>query len=142
MPVTKTKARELALSFPGTLEKPSYGKPAVFVASKFFIRIRAEDGAMVLPVEAMEQRDMLLELDPKTYFITDHYRSYPCILVRLSQISAGELKVMLERRWQRIAPKSLLRLSLAASNTTSATDAGRAATGRPARRARKTHRDS
>ncbi len=56
----------------------------------------------------MEQRDMMLELDPETYFITDHYGIIRCMLVRLSHITKDELQTMLDRRFRAIAPKKLL----------------------------------
>jgi hypothetical protein len=52
---------------------------------------------------------MMLELDPKTYFITDHYKDYPSVLVRMERITPDELKLMLERRWRAIAPKKLIK---------------------------------
>ena len=108
MAVTKAQAKTIALSFPGALEKPSYGRPAFFIEKKFFTRLR-EDGSVVMRVGSIEQRDMMLELDPETYFITDHYKDWPGLLVRLSAITPGELKTMLERRWREIAPKKLVR---------------------------------
>jgi len=108
MAVTKAQAKTIALSFPGAHEKPSYGKPAFFIEKKFFTRLR-EDGSIVMRVGGIEQRDMMLELDPETYFITDHYRDWPGVLVRLSAITPGELKTMLERRWREIAPRKLVR---------------------------------
>ena len=109
MPVTKAQAKKIALSFPGALEKPSYGKPSFFIEKKFFTRIRERDGAIVMRVGGIEQRDMMLELDPETYFITPHYKDWPGLLVRLSAITPTELKTMLERRWRDIAPKKLMR---------------------------------
>ena len=108
MPVTKAQASKIALSFPGALEKPSHGRTAVFIEKKFFTRLR-EDGSIVMRVDEIEQRDMMLELDPDTYFITNHYRNWPVILVRMAKISPGELKFMLERRWRQIAPRTLVR---------------------------------
>ncbi len=52
---------------------------------------------------------MLLEMDPKTYFITDHYKSFPGVLVRLQHVTKDEVRAMLERRWRQIAPKRLVR---------------------------------
>lgn len=109
MPVTKAQAKAIALSFPGALERPSYGRPAFFIEKKFFTRLRAEDSSIVMRVGSIEQRDMMLELDPETYFITDHYKDWPGLLVRLSAITPSELKTMLERRWREIAPKKLVR---------------------------------
>ncbi len=109
MPVTKAKVKKIALSFPGALEKPSYGQPAFFIVKKFFTRLREKDASIVMRVGSIEQRDMMLELDPETYFITDHYRDWPGLLVRIAKITPTELKVMLERRWREIAPKKLQR---------------------------------
>ncbi|MGA9795502.1 MAG: MmcQ/YjbR family DNA-binding protein [Rhizomicrobium sp.] len=107
--VTPAQFKKVALSFPGTHEKPSYGSPAVFAARKFFTRLRKEDNSVVLIVHDMEHRDMMLELDPKTYHITAHYKDYPAILVRMERITADELRIMLERRWRQIAPKWMVR---------------------------------
>lgn len=109
MPVTKAQVKQIALSFPGAVEKPSHGRPAYFIHKTFFTRLRAEDASVVMRVDSIEQRDMMLELDPETYFITDHYKDWPVILVRIAQITPTELKTMLERRWRAIVPKKLLR---------------------------------
>ena len=107
--VTPAQFKKIALSFPQTLEKESYGNQAIFVAKKFFTRYRKNDDSLVLIVDSMETRDMMLELDPKTYFITDHYKDYPSVLVRMERISTDELQTMLERRWRHIAPKKLVK---------------------------------
>jgi hypothetical protein len=109
MSVTKAQLRKIALSFPEALEKPSYGRPAYFVAKKFFTRHREDDDSIVWFVGSIDERDHLLEIDPKTYFITDHYRDYPCVLVRMARIDTTMLQKMLDRRWRAIAPKKLLR---------------------------------
>src|SRR6201995_902798 len=108
MPVTKAQLRKIALSFPEANEKPSYGRPAYFVAKKFFTRHRAEDDSLVWIVGSIDERDHLLEIDPRTYFITDHYKDYPSVLVRMERITQDELCAMLERRWRKIAPKKLV----------------------------------
>ena len=99
----------MALSFPLAGEKPSYGKPSFFIAKKFFTRLRSEDQSIVWIVGSIDERDNLIELDPKTYFITAHYRDYPCVLVRIKRINQALLRKMLERRWRAIAPKKLIK---------------------------------
>jgi len=106
--VTAAQLRKIALSFPEASEKTSYGKPAFAVGKKFFTRLRAEDNSIVFIVDDLHTRDMMLELDPKTYFITDHYKDYPSVLVRMERITQDELCAMLERRWRKIAPKKLV----------------------------------
>jgi len=109
MAISKAQLRKIALSFAGANEKPSYGKPAYFVVKKFFTRLREEDDSIVWIVGSIDERDHLIEMDPKTYFITEHYRDYPAVLVRTSRINETMLKKMLERRWRAIAPKKMLR---------------------------------
>jgi len=107
--VTPAQFRKIAGSFPEAHEKPSYGNPAFFIAKKFFTRYRKDDNSLVFIVADILTRDMMLELDPKTYHITDHYKDYPAVLVRMDRITPDELKLMLERRWRHIAPKKLVR---------------------------------
>ena len=107
--LTVAQFKKIALSFPEAHEKPSYGSPAIFIAKKFFTRLRAQDNSVVFIVADIPTRDMMLELDPKTYFITDHYKDYPSVLVRMERITPDELKLMLERRWRAIAPKKLIK---------------------------------
>ena len=107
--VTPAQFKKIALSFPEALEKSSYGNPAFFIAKKFFTRYRKDDNSVVFIVDGIDTRDMMLELDPKTYHITDHYKDYPAVLVRMERITPDELKLMLERRWRRIAPKKLVK---------------------------------
>jgi hypothetical protein len=101
--------RRIALSFPEASEKLSYGKPSFFIAKKFFTRLRDEDASIVWIVGSIDERDHLLEMDPRTYFITDHYRDYPSVLVRIARIDKTILRKMLERRFRAIAPKKVLK---------------------------------
>jgi hypothetical protein len=107
MSLTKAEMKKIVLSFPGTQEKDSYGKPAFAVEKKFFTRLRDEDNSMVLFVGSMDERDMLLEADPRLFHITDHYRDYPTVLARLEKLDAKTLRGFLERRWQKTASKTL-----------------------------------
>lgn len=109
MPVTKAQVKKIALGFPGALEKPSYGRPAFFIEKKFFTRLRDEDDSLVLIVDSIDERDMLIELDPATYHITAHYKDYPAVLARIAKFDAKMLRGLLDRRWRKIAPKRLMR---------------------------------
>jgi hypothetical protein len=110
MPVTPAQFRKIALSFPEAHEKSSYGHPAIFVAKKFFTRLRNQDASIVLIVGSIDEREMMIESDPKTFHVTDHYKDYPSVLVRIARIDEKTLRAMLERRWHQIAPKKLLKL--------------------------------
>jgi hypothetical protein len=107
--MSEAEFKKIALALPGTVEGCSYGKPSILVVKKFLTRLRAEDNSLVLTVGSLDERDMLLEADPATFHITDHYRDYPAVLARLDRIDAATLKSMLERRWRIIAPKKLIK---------------------------------
>jgi len=109
MAISKADLRRIALSFPEASEKLSYGKLSFFIAKKFFTRLRDEDASIVWIVGSIDERDHLLEMDPRTYFITDHYRDYPSVLVRIARIDKTILRKMLERRFRAIAPKKVLK---------------------------------
>ncbi len=109
MPITEARLKKIALSFPGANESSSYGQPAFKIEKTFFTRLRREDDSIVLIVDSIDERDMMLEADPKTFFITDHYKNHPTVLVRIARIDAETLRAMLERRWRAIAPKKAMK---------------------------------
>jgi hypothetical protein len=109
MAITAAQFKKVALSFPEAHEKSSHGSPSIFIAKKFFTRLRREDDGIVWIVDSIDERDVLLEMDPKTYFITDHYKDYPAVLVRIGRVTETMLHKMLERRWRVIAPKKLIK---------------------------------
>jgi hypothetical protein len=54
----------------------------------------AEPDTLVVRV-ALEERACLLEDAPDTYYVTDYYRSYPIVLVRLSHVNEDALRDLL-----------------------------------------------
>jgi hypothetical protein len=76
----------------------TWGASALEVRGKMFacvaINKSAEPNSMVVRMD-IAQRDLLMEEDPATYYLTDHYVDYPCVLVRLSRISPEALRDLL-----------------------------------------------
>lgn len=105
--LTAAQFKKIALAFPGASEGGSYGKPSILILKKFFTRLRSEDDLIVLRVGSNDERDMLLEADPVTFTITDHYRPGGYILARLDKLDPETLKAMLERRWRAMVPKKM-----------------------------------
>ncbi|NUS70449.1 MAG: hypothetical protein HOQ41_19025 [Ensifer adhaerens] len=83
----------------------SYGTPALLVKDKSFVRMK--DGETLVVMCALEEKEMLLELDPRLYFQTDHYKGWPAMLVRLSEIDDQSLTGRLVAAWREKAPKRL-----------------------------------
>ncbi len=76
----------------------TWGASALKVRGKMFacvaINKSAEPNSMVVRMD-IAQRDLLIEEDPATYYLTDHYVGYPCVLVRLSRVSPEALRDLL-----------------------------------------------
>ncbi len=106
MGATAATVRKIALALPGVAEGSSYGTTGYRVRGKLFARMRDDDETVVLRIDAAE-RDLLLEADPETFYITDHYRDHPWVLVRLAAVQPAELRELLEQAWLRRAPKKL-----------------------------------
>jgi hypothetical protein len=106
-PVTFETVREIALALPGVEQGTSYGTLAFRVRGKFLARLR-EDGETLVVKCDYPERDLRIVVNPDAFFITDHYRSYPMLLVRLVTVEEVELRDLLEMAWRSLAPKRLL----------------------------------
>ena len=73
----------------------TYGQPALKVRGKMFVCIAshksAEPNTLVVMMDFAD-RDALVEEDPGTYYLKEHYLNYPCVLVRLSRVRADALR--------------------------------------------------
>ena len=88
-------------------EGTSYGTAALKVRGKLFVRLKEDGDTIVLRTDSFE-RDHLLATAPATFFITDHYRDYPWVLVRLATVRTELLRELLEDAWRRVAPKKVV----------------------------------
>jgi hypothetical protein len=99
---------KLAKRFPGVEESTAYGTPALKVKGKILSRWRTEaEGALALYCDFID-REMLLQADPEVFFLTDHYRDYPMVLIRLDKVRSAALPDLIERAWRMRASKTLL----------------------------------
>jgi hypothetical protein len=100
--VTWDELRQIALTYPGVEEATSYGTPAFRLRKKGLVRMREDNETLVMPIDEFE-RDLLLQAEPDTFYITDHYAGYPYILIRLAKISPQHLRKLFEAAWRRAA---------------------------------------
>ena len=107
--MTPEEVRKIILAFPGAEEGVSYGQPSFKVNNKFFTRLRREDQSLVLLEVGQDEREMLMEAEPATFHFTAHYKDYPSVLARLEHLHPGSLKGFLERRFRKIAKKSVVK---------------------------------
>ena len=103
MPLTKAEARKVMLAIPGTHERLWFNQLSIFLHDRFLAKTHHKEDAVTLQVGSMEMRDMMLEAEPELFYITDHYRKFPFLLVRLSALTRTVLKQMLVGRATQLA---------------------------------------
>jgi hypothetical protein len=99
--------RAIALSFPGVEEGISYGTLAFRVRKKLICRMKEDGESLAMRMEFGE-REILMEGEPQTFYITEHYRNYPMVLVRMSRLHPDELKRIFGNAWRRFAGPRLI----------------------------------
>lgn len=100
--------RKAARGLPEVEERTSYGTPALFVRGKLFARIW-EDGATLVVRADFDSREALLRAQPRIFHLTEHYRDYAAVLVRLAEVTPARLAVLLSDAWEFVAPKTLVK---------------------------------
>jgi hypothetical protein len=80
-----------------------YGSPALKVRGNLLtclaVHKSAEPGSIAVRID-FDQRAGLLAEAADTYYLTDHYRNYPVVLVRLSRVRIDELRDLLGAAWR------------------------------------------
>jgi hypothetical protein len=73
----------------------TWGKPTLKVRGRMFVCIAshksAEPDTLVVMMDFAD-RDALIEEDPDTYYLKEHYVGYPCVLVRLARVHPDALR--------------------------------------------------
>ena len=96
--VTFDTVRKIALALPGVEDGSAYGAMALKVNGKLLACVpankSAEPDSLVVRMD-VEQRDGMLREAPETYYCPEHYRNYPSVLVRLSNITPDQLRDLL-----------------------------------------------
>lgn len=105
---TFADVREIAHSLPGVVDGTSYGTPALKVGGKLIARMHQDMDCIVLRTDLLD-REILMQSAPEAFFITDHYRDYPWILVRLGVVEKRVLPDLIERAWRFVASKPLIK---------------------------------
>ncbi|HEY7306815.1 MAG TPA: MmcQ/YjbR family DNA-binding protein [Bryobacteraceae bacterium] len=86
---------EIARTLPGVEVSTAWGQPALKVRGKMFACLAshksAEPNTLVLRMD-FAHRDALIDEEPGTYYLKEHYVGYPCVLVRLSRVPPDALR--------------------------------------------------
>ena len=101
--MTFDDVRKFALAWPEVEDGTSYGTPALKVRKKLLARLKEDGDSLVTPGVPPDERDMLVESQPKLFYFTDHYRDYPIVLIRLSKAKRAAVEPLLRRHWRMLA---------------------------------------
>jgi hypothetical protein len=107
--MTFDDVRKIALTWPEVEDGTSYGTPALKVRRKLLVRLREDGDSLVMPGVPPDERDMLVESQPKVFYFTDHYKDYPIVLIRLSKAGRATVEPLLRRQWRTLASKRTVR---------------------------------
>ncbi len=100
--VTYDTVRRVGLTLPNVEETTSYGTPALKIKGNLFVRLHQDLDKVVVKMP-FDRREELMAADPETYFITDHYRDYPWILVSLAKVPREALPDLLKIAYREAA---------------------------------------
>lgn len=101
--------RKLAFMFPGVEEHLVFGSPTLRVGKRFLACIaKIDPDTLVLKVPDPLVREMLLTTKPDVFYLTAHYASFECLLIRLLNVDREELRDLIEQAWRHYAPKKLV----------------------------------
>lgn len=98
--------RQLMLALPGVEDGTAYGTLAFRVRKRLLARLLEDNETLALKCA---DRDLLLDADPQSFYVTKHYLNYPYVLVRLAKIKRAALQQVIERAWRLEAGTKLLK---------------------------------
>ena len=102
--------RRLGLELPRVESATRYdGAPVLKMGGCFMAGLAthpsAEPDTLVVRM-SLDDRDLLIADAPETYYVTDAYRPYPVVLVRLAAVDDEVLRELLTISWRLTAPKA------------------------------------
>jgi hypothetical protein len=104
------RVRSIGLALPNVQAATKYdGSPILTLGGAFMAgqatHPSAEPATLVVRF-TLEDRDSLLEEAPDSYYLTDHYRRHPVVLVRLPRIDGEALRDVLSVSRRLTLPKA------------------------------------
>ena len=111
---TFKRVEAIGRTLPGVELTTTWGKPTLKVRGRMFVCIAshksAEPDTLVVMMD-FAARDALIEEDPDTYYLKEHYVSYPCVLVRLSRVNPDALRDLVVGAHRYVSAKGRARRS-------------------------------
>ncbi len=98
----------LGLNLPNVVEATTWGNPCLKAHGKLWAWWSPSENAPVFKM-SKEEREFLIEADPETFFVTDHYRSHNLVLVYPEKLEPEWARMQLTKTWRNMAPKRVLK---------------------------------
>ena len=94
-----------ACTLPGVVMDSYYGSPVPKHNGKPLVAPGREPDSFVLMI-GVEEKAVLIDTDPATFWETDHYRGWPAVLVRYGSGDRERIKALIARRWWDVANRA------------------------------------
>ena len=95
--------RKMGLALPEVRESGMHGNQALEINGRLLtcpaIHKSAEPNSIVVSIDP-ETRKILLDAHPEAFYVTEHYKRFPTILVRLDRVKRGPLEDLLAAAWR------------------------------------------
>src|SRR5690242_20554402 len=102
------RVRAIATKLPDVEEGTTFGFPAFKVRGTAFAwfpkKKEVEPGTLAVRVSMLE-RDHRIFANPKAFYVTPHYKDYDAVLARVEQMSAAQLRELLQSAYEFVATK-------------------------------------
>jgi hypothetical protein len=105
--MTGDEVRRVALSFPETVEKATWGHPTFRVRDKMFAAMD-EAGTSMSVKAAREAQAALVGSEPETFFVPSYVGQHGWVGVRLERVDPEEMGELIEDAWRATAPKRVV----------------------------------
>jgi len=106
--MTGDDARRLALSFPETEERETWGHPTFRVRDKMFATLD-EAGTQMTVKATKEAQAALVGSEPETFSVPAYVGQHGWVTARLDAVDPEELAELVEEAWRMTAPKRVIR---------------------------------
>ena len=104
------RVRTVGLTFPDVAADVKYdGSPVLRLGGAFLAGLASHESAApdtVVVRMDFDQRELLLEEAPETYYVTDYYKNLPVVLARLSRLDRDALHDLLSVSRRLTLPKA------------------------------------
>ncbi|WP_294252038.1 hypothetical protein [uncultured Sphingomonas sp.] len=94
-----------ALTLPDVEIGSWWNTPCPKINGKGLMSPGREPGSFALMI-AKDEKPLLLETDPETFWQTDHYRNFPMLLVRYGTPARERVELYIQRAWWDRAKKA------------------------------------